>query len=443
MTCFIAAPPSKSASHRAAIAAALAPGTSVLENLLNSADIARTLTCLSTLGSALDWNGGNLRLTGLQQAPVERHQPLDLNVGESGTTCRLITPIAALQPGSCRVHGEGRMHERPIGELASALEMLGAEIEWLGTPGYPPLLLSSAGLKGGTTTISLEESSQYLSGLLLAAPRAAGEVLINVAGRTAVSWPYAALTLQTMDDFGVQVGVEQRRGSSWEQTDWSGLSDIRPGQVRFRVPPQEYTAREYVIEGDWSNASYFLAAGLLLPGGVTVGGLRADSVQGDRAIVDYLTRMGAAPAWENQGLHTAPCTLHNAVLDMGRCPDLVPTMAVLASLVPGRTVITNVAHLRLKESDRLEGLASEIAKTGCTITASSDGLSIEAAQIQPGQSISFSTYGDHRMAMSLSLYELAGIEVQLDDPGCVNKSFPGFWTAWEAVREISRSAGLA
>jgi len=435
MSRLIQAPPSKSASHRAAIAAALTPGMSRLDNLLTSDDIARTLTCLSTLGATLDWHGGSLRITGMRTAsePASEQASLDLNVGESGTTCRLIAPIAALRQGSCLIHGEGRMHERPIGELTTALAELGVTIHWQGTEGYPPFVLTSRGLTGGAVDVSLEESSQFLSGLLLAAPMASGETLLGIGGSKAVSWPYAALTLQTMQEFGVQVRAEERCGQGWQTTDWAELTDIRPGQVRFRVSPQQYQPREAFIEGDWSNASYFLAAGLLLPGGVTVGGLKHDSVQGDRSIIDFLNRMGAAPAWESQGLHTSPGMLHGADLDMGRCPDLVPTMAVLASLVQGPTRIRNVAHLRLKESDRLEALASQIAKTGCSIRTTPDGLDIQPAAITPGQRIDFSVYGDHRLAMSLALYELVGLDVQLDDPKCVAKSFPGFWEAWASL----------
>jgi 3-phosphoshikimate 1-carboxyvinyltransferase len=329
------------------------------------------------------------------------------------------------------------MHERPIGELSRALEQLGASFTWEAKAGYPPFILEAPGLSGGSAEISLEESSQYLSGLLLAAPLARAGVSLGISGRKAVSWPYVGLTLQTMQAFGVEPRMEIRSGSGWQEASWEEMRVLRPGEVRFHIEPARYAPQSFWVEGDWSNASYFLAAGALLPQGLTVGGLERHSVQGDRMMVDILRTMGASAAWESTGLNVRPGRLSGADLDMGFCPDIVPTVAVLASLAEGPTRITNVAHLRLKESDRLAGVAKEIEKAGAKTSIFEDGLEISPKEHALPDRLAFRTYGDHRMAMSLSLFELAGCKVELDDPRCVAKSFPGFFHIWEKVRKLA------
>jgi 3-phosphoshikimate 1-carboxyvinyltransferase len=438
----IQAPPSKSLSHRGLIAAALTRGESVVSNVLQSDDIQRTRDCLTALGADIAAEGSTCRVQGALplSGGGSGDEPVWLNVGESGTTCRLITPVAAALGRRCRIFGEGRMHERPIGELSRALEQLGVSFIWEGKAGYPPFILESSGLSGGSAEISLEESSQYLSGLLLAAPLAEAGVSLGISGRKAVSWPYVGLTLQTMQAFGVEPRMEVRRGSGWQEVSWEEVHVLRPGEVRFHVEPASYAPQSFWVEGDWSNASYFRAAGALLPQGLTVGGLGRHSVQGDRMMADILRTMGAAIDWERSGLSVRPGKLNGAELDMGFCPDIVPTVAVLASLAEGPTRITNVAHLRIKESDRLGGVAKEIEKAGAKTSVFEDGLEISPKQRPLPDSLAFCTYGDHRMAMSLSLFELAGCAVELDDPKCVAKSFPGFFQSWEAVRRLAKAA---
>jgi 3-phosphoshikimate 1-carboxyvinyltransferase len=220
------------------------------------------------------------------------------------------------------------------------------------------------------------------------------------------------------------------------------MQDIQPGRTIFRVPAGKYQARNYEVEGDWSNASYLLAAGLFLPQGILVQGLDPSSGQGDRSFLEILTRMGARFSSTAQGIIAEPGSLQGAQLDMGSCPDLVPTVAVLASLAQGASRISNVAHLRLKESDRLQALAQEIAKTGAGVELKADGLQIQPVNRLPlERRIEFCTYGDHRLAMSLSLYELAGLSLSLDDPDCVGKSFPEFWTAWKKIKQVLRQDG--
>ncbi len=439
----IQAPPSKSLSHRGLIAASLARGESEVSNVLDSRDIHRTRDCLCALGARIEEQGSACRVQGalLEPGSSDEREPISLNVGESGTTCRLITPVAAALGKRCRIFGEGRMHQRPIGELSRSLERLGVRFTWEGQAGYPPFLLEAEGLSGGETEVSLEESSQYLSGLLLAAPLAASGTSLSIGGRKAVSWPYVGLTLQTMQAFGVEPGMEMRQGNRWREVSWEEVTVLRPGEVRFRIQPARYEPQSFWVEGDWSNASYFLAAGALLPQGLTVGGLGADSVQGDRRMVDILQSMGASAQWEASGLRVSPGSLGGAELDMGSCPDLVPTVAVLASLAEGPTRISNVAHLRIKESDRLGGVAGEIEKAGARTTIFEDGLKIHPREAGLPSRLCFRTYGDHRMAMSLSLYELAGCAVELDDPQCVAKSFPGFFDAWDRVRQMAGVSG--
>lgn len=438
----IQAPPSKSLSHRGLIAAALTRGESVVSNVLQSDDIQRTRDCLTALGADIAAEGSTCRVRGAVPSAGSGpdDEPVSLNVGESGTTCRLIAPVAAALGKRCRIFGEGRMHERPIGELSLALQELGATFAWEAQAGYPPCILEASGLSGGSAEISLEESSQYLSGLLLAAPLAESGISLGIRGRKAVSWPYVGLTLQTMQAFGVEPRMEMRRGSGWQEVSWEEVRVLRPGEVRFHIEPASYAPQSFWVEGDWSNASYFLAAGALLPQGLTVGGLGRHSIQGDRMMADILRTMGAAIEWERSGLSVRPGKLNGAELDMGFCPDIVPTVAVLASLAEGPTRITNVAHLRIKESDRLGGVAKEIEKAGAKTIIFEDGLEIHPNKGALPERLAFRTYGDHRMAMSLSLFELAGCTVDLDDPKCVAKSFPGFFQSWEAVRQMAGAA---
>ncbi len=441
----VTAPPSKSLSHRALIAAALADGVSVLRNVLESDDTGRTLDVLGACGaSALRTAPGEYRIRGLAGVIAGGDSaPLSCFVGESGTSCRLLTAVLAAGRGLFRIHGAKRIHERPVGDLARALTALGAEIRFEETKGCPPLVLRAQGLRGGGgwVPVSCDLSSQFLSGLLLAAPLAAGGLNLLLAGQRAVSWPYVGLTLQTLEDFGIAFGVETRAaGGAWQTARWRTLRAAEPGGVRFTVPRGRYRPFSGRVEGDYSGASYLLAAGALGPNPVTVAGLRRDSLQGDAAIVDIVRDMGAAVAWDADAVTVSPPPggrLRGIDRDMGGCPDLVPTLAVLASRAAGESRIRGAAHLRLKESDRLAAPALELAKTGCGVAVTDDGLHIvpaRAADPARATKISFSCHNDHRMAMSLALLELGGrIRVSLDEPACVGKSFPDFWRVWRRI----------
>lgn len=448
----VQAPPSKSVSHRVIIAAALAHGSSLVEHVLESKDLERTIAIMSGAGADIRREGPGLyAVRGVGGCPLGGQTvPLSCDVHESGTTCRLLTAVLAAGKGAFRIHGAPRMHERPLGELTAALQSLGVDIACEEREGYPPLVLRTTGLHPeaakGTCRIGLGESSQYLSGLLLAAPMALGGLTIEISGDKVVSWPYVGLTLQTLELFGVPFAVEERspandasRAADWKPADWRELREVRPGNVRFRVAPAPYRAGHYAAEGDWSGASYFLAAGAVGPRPVRVKGLNAASLQGDRAMLAILRDMGCRVEVEAESVTVYPSALRGIDVDMGACPDLVPTVAALAAFATGETTVRNVAHLRIKESDRIAAPAGELAKVGVRITEREDGLTVAGLGRPPllpqgEQAPRFSSHGDHRMAMSLALLELHGGRIDLDDPACVSKSFPHFWTLWDTVR---------
>lgn len=449
----IQAPSSKSVSHRVVMAAALASGVSVVERVLESKDLERTMAILAAAGAEIRREQpGTYHIGGVAGVPRGGSDtPLSCDVHESGTTCRLLTAVLAAGSGRFRIHGAPRMHERPLGELCAALETLGVNLAFEGRPGYPPLVLTTRGLApaadGSPCRIGLGESSQYLSGLLLAAPLAQGPLTIEISGDKVVSWPYVGLTLQTLELFGVPFSVETRPAGQpgteggWQETDWRGLSEVQPGRIRFRMRPAAYKPGRYMAEGDWSGASYFLAAGAVGPAPVRMEGLNTASLQGDRAMLDILRRMGARVETEAAAVTVFPSSLHGIDVDMGACPDLVPTVAVLAAHAQGVTRVRNVAHLRIKESDRIAAPAGELGRIGVRSREYPDGLEIHGEGrppftpgCPPDATPRFSSHGDHRMAMSLALLELHGRRIELDDPACVSKSFPTFWDQWSLVR---------
>ncbi|WP_045215661.1 3-phosphoshikimate 1-carboxyvinyltransferase [Desulfonatronovibrio magnus] len=428
------APSSKSMSHRAMLMAGLAQGESILSNVLDSDDLTHTRMCLEAMGAQFDSSGSRLVVKGLGgKVSAAPGQVVGLDVGESGTTCRLIAGIAAAGKGSFKISGRGRMHQRPIKSLADALMPFNIIFSYQEAHGCPPVIIETQGLPGGELSISLEESSQYLSGILLGSIMAEDEMVINLTGSKVVSWPYVNLTLQVMDEFGCGPEIQVEESGKWVSVSASQVKEAKPGKIRFIVRPLTVAGRDYQVEGDFSNASYLLAAGALGPRPTMVTGLNPQSRQGDRVILDILQKMGARVEISNKGVLVEGARLKGVDLDMGASPDLVPTVAVLASQARGITKITNVAHLRIKESDRLEGVFNEVSRTGCKCSMLDDGLIIDPEGFESDREIKFSTYDDHRMAMSLSLYQLTGINVVLDNPDCVKKSFPGFWDEWSKV----------
>lgn len=444
-TITIQAPASKSLSHRTLIAGALAPGRSVISGLLDSDDIHRSRGCLEACGVGFeDLEDGSLAVTGPEDGPQGGNhdgkdkdaRPANMYFHESGTTARLMTAVAAAGKGRFRADGAPRMQERPMKELCDALGTLGVSFKYELEKGFLPFVMESKGYGKGPVDITLEESSQYLSGLLLGAPLSSSETIINVVGKKAVSWPYVALTLRIMEDFKAVFRVETKQDGEWKETPWKAIRKVEPGALRFIVSPGGYQPTDYRVEGDWSNASYFLAAGAVGKKPVNVRGVMADSLQGDKAIIDILAQMGAGiNVTADKGVTIYPRKLRGITVDMGKCPDIVPTVAVVAASAVSPTTITNVAHLRIKESDRLQACADQISKTGCKVELGEDSIRIIPQPMKTGESIDFETYGDHRIAMSMSILGLSGITVNLDNPACVGKSFPSFHDVWQSIME--------
>jgi 3-phosphoshikimate 1-carboxyvinyltransferase len=432
------------------VAAALADGVSRLSRVLESDDTARTMDALRALGARFErTEPGFFNVTGTAgragpSAENKSGEITDIFVGESGTTCRLLTAVLAAGQGSFRMHGAGRLHERPVGELADALTALGARFVFERKTGCPPFVLTARGLDASklpenTVEIGCDASSQYLSGLLLALPLGRA-CIVKLGGKRVVSWPYVSLTLDTLEKFGIALTVDILTDDGWRKSDWRDLGEARPGAVRFRVRPGRYAAGSYVVEGDWSGASYFLAAGAIGPKPVRVSGLNPRSLQADAVFPDILAAMGAKMEWDGGDLTVFPSPLRGIDVDMGQCPDLAPTVASLAAHARGETRIRGVAHLKIKECDRMAAPAAELAKCGCAVSPGEDGLLIrppDKGLTAPAAGVLFSSHGDHRIAMAVSLLGLpgrgAGFPVPLDDPSCVAKSFPQFWTLWDGI----------
>jgi 3-phosphoshikimate 1-carboxyvinyltransferase len=400
-------PGSKSYTHRALMAAALAAGESVLTNALKAEDTELTAQALAQLGAGIDWQGTRIRVTGKEGRWRPVTQPIYL--GNSGTSMRFLTALVALGEGEYVLTGTDRLCQRPLGELLEALVQVGVRAVSEKGDGCPPVQVTG-GLTGGKTSLSGAISSQYLSALLFIGPLAPAGLEIEVTGEL-VSRPYVDLTLEVLEEFGV--------------------SYYREGYSVFQLPGgQCYLPREYQIEADASSASYFWAAAALTGGRVTITNLSLTSRQGDAAFPRVLERMGCAVESTEAGLTVTGGTLRGVEVDMTTMPDLVPTLAVLAGFARGETVITGVAHLRHKESDRLQAVATELAKMGVEARQTKDGLVIRGGE--PHGAV-IDTYNDHRIAMSFAVAGLKAPGVVINDPECVAKSFPEFWEFFELL----------
>jgi len=406
-------PGSKSISNRALLLAALADGETRLHGVLEADDTARMLEALRTLGVAWRRSGGGeytVRGTG-GAFPV---RAAELFLGNAGTAFRPLTAALALAGGTYRLSGVPRMHERPIGDLVDALRALGADIGYLGREGYPPLEIRPGGpAPRAATTVRGDVSSQFLSALLMALPLAGRPLAVAVAGEL-VSKPYAAITLDLMRRFGVAL----------EQDGWSRFS--LPAGARYRSPAR------LDVEGDASSASYFLAAGAIGGGPVRVEGVDESSIQGDVRFVEVLRAMGAevafGPGWiEVRG--RPPLRAIDA--DLNHIPDAAMTAAVLALFAGGPSTIRNVANWRVKETDRLAAMATELRKVGARVEEGPDFLRVEPPPALVPATID--TYDDHRMAMCFSLVALGGVAVRINDPGCVAKTFPDYFRAFAGL----------
>jgi 3-phosphoshikimate 1-carboxyvinyltransferase len=408
-------PGSKSLTNRALLVAGLAHGTSRLNNVLLADDTQYMIDALRTLGVSVQVEADGFLAIVKGCGGHLPHGEADIYCGNAGTVMRFVMAACATAAGTYRLDGSARMRQRPIGELAGALQRLGALVQYEQADGYPPLKVMARGLAGGEVLLRSPESSQMVSGLLMAGSAARNDVLIEVEGDL-VSKPYVAMTLAVMEAFGVDAVEDRMR--------------------RFIVPaPQTYRAREYDIEPDASNASYFLAAAGIVGGRVRVEGLGRESVQGDARFPDVLERMGCRVEWSAGAVTVrgpGPGSRLRAVdVDLNDMPDLAQTVAVMALFAQGTTHIRNVGNLRFKETDRLAAVAAELAKLGAEVTEHADGLTIVPPQeVRPA---AINTYDDHRMAMSFALAGLAVPGVVIRDPECVKKTFPEFFEVLEGL----------
>jgi 3-phosphoshikimate 1-carboxyvinyltransferase len=408
-------PGSKSITNRALVCAALAEGASTLTGALASDDTLAMLDCLARLGIEVgqEDEGRKLRVTG-QGGRIPATQA-ELLVGNSGTTIRFVAAMVALGEGTYRLDGVPRMRERPIGDLVAALNSLGSDVRCDLTDGFPPLTVHARRLSGGRAIVAGNASSQFLSGLLMSVPCATGPVDLRVEG-TLVSQPYVQMTLAVQKAFGISVDAS---------------NDLR----QFRTSGgATYQARTYDIEPDASAASYFWAAAAIAGGEVTVEGLKSSSLQGDVRFVRVLERMGCHVTETSAGTTVVGDRLRGVDVDMNDISDTVQTLAAVALFAEGPTTVRGVAHNRLKETDRISALATELRRLGAAVEEYADGLRIEP---RPLHAARLATYDDHRMAMSLALVGLRVPGVTIENPACTAKTYPGYFADLRKVCSAS------
>jgi 3-phosphoshikimate 1-carboxyvinyltransferase len=406
-------PGSKSVSNRALLLAALASGTTRLTNLLDSDDIRHMLNALSKLGVSYRLSNDKTvcEVEGLGQ-PFQAADALELFLGNAGTAMRPLAAALCLGQGEVILTGEPRMKERPIGHLVDALRQAGAKVEYLENDNYPPLKIFGTGLKGGTVEIDGSISSQFLTAFLMSAPLAQDDVTIKIVGEL-VSKPYIDITLHIMAQFGVEV----------ENNDYQEFV-IRHGQ--------SYVAPgDFLVEGDASSASYFLAAAAIKGGEIKVTGIGKKSIQGDIQFADALEKMGAEIEWGDDYVISRVGELKAVDMDFNHIPDAAMTIATTALFAQGTTAIRNVYNWRVKETDRLAAMATELRKVGAEVEEGEDYLIVTPpAQLTHA---AIDTYDDHRMAMCFSLVALSDTPVTINDPKCTSKTFPDYFEKLEGL----------
>lgn len=406
-------PGSKSLSNRALLLAALAEGETELTNLLDSEDIEHMLNALTKLGVSyrlsedktqcvVQGNGGAFNVA----------EPLELFLGNAGTAMRPLCAALAASNVDTVLTGEPRMEERPIGDLVDALREADADVTYLKNEGYPPLQIKGKTLNGGEMSVDGSVSSQFLTALLMAAPLFSGDVTIRIKGEL-VSKPYIDITLDTMAKFGVTV-----KNDNYQTFTISGDAKyIAPGK--------------FMVEGDASSASYFLAAGAIKGGTVRVTGIGQNSIQGDIRFADVLEAMGATVVWNDEYVEITGAPLKGVNMDMNHIPDAAMTIATTALFAEGPTTMTNIYNWRVKETDRLAAMATELQKLGAKVEEGHDYI-----KVWPTDSLKHAeidTYNDHRIAMCFSLVALSDTPVTINDPGCTRKTFPDYFTRFKTL----------
>ncbi|EJE8671684.1 3-phosphoshikimate 1-carboxyvinyltransferase [Vibrio parahaemolyticus] len=406
-------PGSKSVSNRALLLAALAEGTTRLTNLLDSDDIRHMLNALTKLGVKYTLSADKTEcvVEGLGR-PFSVSGPVELFLGNAGTAMRPLAAALCVGQGEYVLTGEPRMKERPIGHLVTALQEAGADIEYLENTNYPPLKIVGTGLKAGTVSIDGSISSQFLTAFLMSAPLAEGEVRIKIEGDL-VSKPYIDITLHIMKQFGVEV--------------------INNDYQEFVIPAgQHYVAPgDFLVEGDASSASYFLAAAAIKGGEVKVTGIGKNSIQGDIQFADALEKMGAEIEWGDDYVISRVGKLKGIDMDYNHIPDAAMTIATTALFAEGTTAIRNVYNWRVKETDRLSAMATELRKVGAEVEEGEDYIIVKPVPHLKHAAID--TYDDHRMAMCFSLVALSDTPVTINDPKCTSKTFPDYFDKLKAL----------
>ena len=405
-------PGSKSITHRALIMAALSEEPCDIRNPLKAEDTYLTANALEALGAKIEWSSDSVRVI----PPAYRWRQPDgpIFLGNSGTSARLLLAVIPVGAGTFVLDGTPRLRQRPVGPAAEALEKLGASIRWLDKAGFPPLEIRSTGLDGGDVFVDASESSQFLSGILIAAPGARGEVRVEWS-EPAASWPYVEITLAMMKGAGIRFE--------------------RPASNRIAIPaPQVYAPGNITVEGDCSSASYFWGAAALTGGEVVTSPVLPQSLQGDCRFLDVLDKMGCRVIWEPERVCVkGPERLLPIDIDMNEMPDMVPTLGVLSAFASGTTRIRNVAHLRIKESDRLKAVAAGLKTLGVDVVELSDGLIVHGGPPLRPPSGPISAFDDHRIAMAFALAGLRLNGVIIEGAESVSKSFPEFWEIFDGL----------
>ncbi|EBQ2462115.1 3-phosphoshikimate 1-carboxyvinyltransferase [Salmonella enterica] len=399
-------PGSKSVSNRALLLAALACGKTVLTNLLDSDDVLHMLNALSALGINYTLSADRTRcdITG-NGGPLRAPGALELFLGNAGTAMRPLAAALCLGQNEIVLTGEPRMKERPIGHLVDSLRQGGANIDYLEQENYPPLRLRG-GFIGGDIEVDGSVSSQFLTALLMTAPLAPKDTIIRVKGEL-VSKPYIDITLNLMKTFGVEIANHHYQ------------------QFVVKGGQQYHSPGRYLVEGDASSASYFLAAGAIKGGTVKVTGIGRKSMQGDIRFADVLEKMGATITWGDDFIACTRGELHAIDMDMNHIPDAAMTIATTALFAKGTTTLRNIYNWRVKETDRLFAMATELRKVGAEVEEGHDYIRITPpAKLQHAD---IGTYNDHRMAMCFSLVALSDTPVTILDPKCTAKTFPDYF----------------
>jgi len=413
-------PGSKSLSNRALLLAALARGESELDGVLDSDDTQVMARALRALGAEIEIAGERWRVRGVDGKPSALSAALDVHA--SGTAARFLTAVLALVPGESVLDGAARMRQRPIEALCSALRQLGVEIAAESPGGCPPVRCRGGAPFGGVAEVDARSSSQYVSALLQIGPYAAQPLRLQLKDGVLASHPYVEVTLQAMRAFGARCGLGEPGSAEDATTDFGKLW----------VEPGGYRGRGYAIEPDASTAAYFFAAAAISGGRVRVEQLAGDSSQADMGFLVVLERMGCHVLREPHGVTVqAPSAgLAPFDVDMNAMPDAVLAAAVTALFARGKSRIRNVAHLRIKESDRLAALEAELRKVGASVQTDGASLTITPGALRGAE---IATYDDHRMAMAFALAGLRVPGIRILDPDCVSKSWPGYFAALDQL----------